>query len=125
MNRLHPSDLRAMVAAIIARENPTHYGPEPAIKAADALLAELKRTQTALAEIREELNCPKCGNPDRDADAAYLYEIRERADKEGWDGLTPLKDWLFAWKDRAEKVLLQAEAAEARVAELEAAIQEG
>lgn len=41
--RMNPSDLRALVAALIARENPTHYGPEPAIKAADELLAELER----------------------------------------------------------------------------------
>ena len=38
--------------------------------------------------------CPKCGNSEPDWDASMSAKVRKLAEDFGWDGMSPLLDWL-------------------------------
>ncbi len=92
MTRLHPQDLRALVAASMASRN-SEIGPALAIKWADALLVELERS----------------AKPETDKDAAlqsykeWDAQITAAAKAAGWTVLDgPIQGWILTLKRTAE-----------------------
>ena len=94
-----------------------------ALGKADRLLALVEKDGPVVDEPRSEIveecdpdsrtitvyPCPKCGNPERDEDAAFLVEMRQEALKRGWTGCDSLMTWLFESRPTDERTIRDSE----------------
>lgn len=127
MNRLHPEDLRAIMAALTFSD-PHCPGTEPAVRAADALLAELKRTAGPETQgpfdkvvprdrVDEIIRRAEKAETERDALRVEVEELRHRSN--GWaDIATSGLQWLRNVRDGFSTPQTAIENMEALIADL-------